>query len=115
MSLNDGFRSASQAHPFTSSNDDAAVIGDRHAIRIVGAGSRPIVFSHGFGCDQNMWRAIVPAFDASKLCSFKIHKTTDVRIVSLRFSADYSARHCTAPYLFSEQCLFFCWPVTPNC
>jgi sigma-B regulation protein RsbQ len=62
MSLNDGFR-ASLAHPFTSSNDDVAVIGDRHAIRVVGAGSRPIVFSHGFGCDQNMWRAIVPAFE----------------------------------------------------
>jgi sigma-B regulation protein RsbQ len=25
---------------------------------------RPIVFSHGFGCDQTMWRHVVPAFEA---------------------------------------------------
>jgi len=24
----------------------------------------PIVFAHGFGCDQNMWRLVVPAFEA---------------------------------------------------
>ncbi|QQQ74036.1 alpha/beta hydrolase [Saccharothrix sp. 6-C] len=23
---------------------------------------RPVVFSHGFGCDQNMWRLVAPAF-----------------------------------------------------
>ncbi len=26
---------------------------------------RPIVFSHGFGCDQNMWRLVAPAFEDS--------------------------------------------------
>ncbi|GAB7555479.1 alpha/beta hydrolase [Novosphingobium sp. 11B] len=25
----------------------------------------PMVFAHGFGCDQNMWRNVAPAFDAS--------------------------------------------------
>jgi sigma-B regulation protein RsbQ len=25
-------------------------------------GARPIVFAHGFGCDQNMWRFVWPAF-----------------------------------------------------
>jgi sigma-B regulation protein RsbQ len=25
-------------------------------------GARPIVFAHGFGCDQNMWRHVAPAF-----------------------------------------------------
>jgi sigma-B regulation protein RsbQ len=25
-------------------------------------GGRPIVFAHGFGCDQNMWRFVWPAF-----------------------------------------------------
>jgi sigma-B regulation protein RsbQ len=28
------------------------------------ASGRPLMFSHGFGCDQNMWRGVVPAFDA---------------------------------------------------
>jgi sigma-B regulation protein RsbQ len=26
------------------------------------AGGRPMVFAHGFGCDQNMWRDVWPAF-----------------------------------------------------
>ncbi|QFZ18917.1 alpha/beta fold hydrolase [Saccharothrix syringae] len=26
------------------------------------ADGRPVVFSHGFGCDQNMWRLVTPAF-----------------------------------------------------
>jgi sigma-B regulation protein RsbQ len=26
------------------------------------AGGRPMLFAHGFGCDQNMWRAVWPAF-----------------------------------------------------
>ena len=26
---------------------------------------RPIVFAHGFGCDQRMWRYVAPAFEAS--------------------------------------------------
>jgi sigma-B regulation protein RsbQ len=26
---------------------------------------RPIVFAHGFGCDQNMWRYVAPAFAAT--------------------------------------------------
>ncbi|MCW2504928.1 MAG: alpha/beta hydrolase fold protein [Actinomycetia bacterium] len=28
------------------------------------ADGRPLVFAHGFGCDQNMWRDVVPAFEA---------------------------------------------------
>ena len=28
-----------------------------------GAGSRPMLFAHGFGCDQNMWRFMAPAFE----------------------------------------------------
>ena len=25
---------------------------------------RPMVFAHGFGCDQSMWRFVAPAFEA---------------------------------------------------
>jgi sigma-B regulation protein RsbQ len=28
------------------------------------ADGRPMVFAHGFGCDQNMWRFVAPAFEA---------------------------------------------------
>ncbi len=27
-------------------------------------GARPMVFAHGFGCDQGMWRFVAPAFEA---------------------------------------------------
>ena len=27
------------------------------------AGAQPIVFAHGFGCDQTMWRYVAPAFE----------------------------------------------------
>lgn len=34
----------------------------RNNVKISGAGERSIVFAHGFGCDQNMWRFVAPAF-----------------------------------------------------
>lgn len=35
----------------------------RNNVAITGvAGGRPIVFAHGFGCDQHMWRFVAPAF-----------------------------------------------------
>jgi sigma-B regulation protein RsbQ len=35
----------------------------RNNVRISGRGTQPMLFAHGFGCDQNMWRHIVPAFE----------------------------------------------------
>jgi sigma-B regulation protein RsbQ len=36
---------------------------ERHAIRISGRpDGQPMLFAHGFGCDQNMWRHVAPAF-----------------------------------------------------
>lgn len=35
----------------------------RNNVRIGGKGERAIVFAHGFGCDQNMWRLVAPAFE----------------------------------------------------
>ncbi|EJF11511.1 alpha/beta fold hydrolase [Pontibacter sp. BAB1700] len=34
----------------------------RNNINISGKGEKPLVFGHGFGCDQNMWRFVTPAF-----------------------------------------------------
>jgi sigma-B regulation protein RsbQ len=33
----------------------------RNNVRVQGEGPRTLVFAHGFGCDQNMWRFIEPA------------------------------------------------------
>jgi sigma-B regulation protein RsbQ len=34
----------------------------RNNVTVVGKGDQPMLLAHGFGCDQNMWRFIVPAF-----------------------------------------------------
>ncbi len=35
----------------------------RNNVQTAGAGSTAMVFAHGFGCDQNMWRLVSPAFE----------------------------------------------------
>jgi sigma-B regulation protein RsbQ len=35
----------------------------RNNVKVVGKGSQPMLLAHGFGCDQNMWRFIVQAFE----------------------------------------------------
>ena len=34
----------------------------RNNVNILGSGPRTIVMAHGFGCDQNMWRLLIPHF-----------------------------------------------------
>ncbi|WP_105385372.1 alpha/beta fold hydrolase [Neorhizobium alkalisoli] len=35
----------------------------RNNVSVRGDGDRAMVFAHGFGCDQNMWRLVAPAFE----------------------------------------------------
>ena len=53
---------------FTSKSSDALVdmkrdILSRNNVKSFGADGPAMMFAHGFGCDQNMWRYIVPAFE----------------------------------------------------
>ena len=34
----------------------------RNHVKVSGRGTQPMLFAHGFGCDQNMWRYVAPAF-----------------------------------------------------
>jgi sigma-B regulation protein RsbQ len=34
----------------------------RNNVKVLGTGKQPMLFAHGFGCDQNMWRYVSPAF-----------------------------------------------------
>jgi sigma-B regulation protein RsbQ len=34
----------------------------RNNVKVLGSGKQTLLFAHGFGCDQNMWRFITPAF-----------------------------------------------------
>jgi sigma-B regulation protein RsbQ len=36
----------------------------RNNVTVSGQGTQPMLFAHGFGCDQNMWRLVAPAFAA---------------------------------------------------
>lgn len=44
----------------------------RHNVTVTGrAEGPPVMFAHGFGCDQNMWRFVAPAFeDAFRVICF---------------------------------------------
>jgi sigma-B regulation protein RsbQ len=35
----------------------------RNNVVIRGSGTQPMLFAHGFGCDQSMWRFVTPAFE----------------------------------------------------
>jgi sigma-B regulation protein RsbQ len=37
-------------------------IGKRNNVHVAGSGPATLVFAHGFGCDQNMWRKIAPLY-----------------------------------------------------
>ncbi|WP_323744805.1 alpha/beta fold hydrolase [Noviherbaspirillum soli] len=36
----------------------------KNNVRILGDGPKTMVFAHGYGCDQNVWRFITPAFSS---------------------------------------------------
>lgn len=38
---------------------------NRNNVVIKGSGSQVMMFSHGFGCDQHMWRYVAPAFEST--------------------------------------------------
>lgn len=35
----------------------------RNNVKVFGGGTQPMLFAHGFGCDQNMWRFLTPQFE----------------------------------------------------
>ncbi|KFG69539.1 alpha/beta hydrolase [Microvirga sp. BSC39] len=35
----------------------------RNNVKVFGRGEQPMIFAHGYGCDQNMWRLITSAFE----------------------------------------------------
>ena len=35
----------------------------RNNVKVFGKGTQPVLFAHGYGCDQNMWRFVYPAFE----------------------------------------------------
>jgi len=38
-------------------------VSQRNNVRVSGGGANTMLFAHGFGCDQHMWRFMAPAFE----------------------------------------------------
>jgi len=45
----------------------------RNNVNVTGEGERFMLFAHGFGCDQNMWRFVAPAFEATHRVALMDH------------------------------------------
>jgi sigma-B regulation protein RsbQ len=47
-----------------ANNDEAMTVAARNRVRVSGVPmGRPMVFAHGYGCDQEMWRLVAPDFE----------------------------------------------------
>ena len=55
--------SSSQPAIRAGARPDAETVRARNNVRFLGRGERVMMFAHGFGCDQTMWRLITPAFE----------------------------------------------------
>ena len=44
-------------------NTSTSSVISRNNVKVLGKGTQPMVFAHGYGCDQNMWRFVYPAFE----------------------------------------------------
>lgn len=45
-------------------NHDAAALQQRHNLHVSGEGADILLFVHGLGCDQGMWRFVAPHFES---------------------------------------------------
>jgi len=64
--IDKGQRTVQMAVGFTNGRSVATVSTvERHNVRLSGLpDGQPMLFAHGFGCDQNMWRYVAPRFEA---------------------------------------------------
>src|SRR5688572_29371996 len=52
-----------RAHLSSPDSKPIMTIVARNNVKDFGSGTQPMLFVHGFGCDQNMWRFVTPAFE----------------------------------------------------
>lgn len=79
-------------------------IEQRNNIKVLGNGSRTIVFAHGFGSNQTAWRHQVKAFESN----YRIVLFDHVGAGDSDFSA-YSPRRYSSLYSYAEDLLDLCY------
>src|ERR1700743_3683966 len=65
----------------------------RNNVHVSGRGERGMVFAHGFGCDQNMWRFVAPEFEKDFKIVLFDHVGAGGSDLSAYDKAKYSSLH----------------------
>jgi sigma-B regulation protein RsbQ len=42
----------------------------RNNVKVIGSGERTLMFAHGYGCDQSMWKQVTPSFPDYRIVLF---------------------------------------------
>jgi sigma-B regulation protein RsbQ len=66
-------------------------VAKRNNVTVLGAGKQPMLFAHGYGCDQTMWRLVTPAFENDYRIVLFDHVGAGRSDVSAYNSAKYSS------------------------
>jgi sigma-B regulation protein RsbQ len=66
---------------------------ERNHVTVAGRGTRPMLFAHGYGCDQRMWRLVAPAFDDDYRLVLFDHVGSGRSDLSAYDRAKYSSLH----------------------
>jgi sigma-B regulation protein RsbQ len=64
---------------------------ERNNVTVRGTAGRAIIFAHGFGCDQNMWRHVTPALEQDYQVVLFDHVGCGASDLSAYDSAKYSS------------------------
>jgi sigma-B regulation protein RsbQ len=65
----------------------------RNNVHIRGKGNRAMIFAHGFGCDQNMWRFVAPSFEGQFVTVLFDHVGAGKSDLSAYSPSKYSSLH----------------------
>ncbi|MGE3269004.1 MAG: alpha/beta fold hydrolase [Chloroflexota bacterium] len=65
----------------------------RNHVTLSGKGTRPLIFAHGYGCDQHMWRLVAPAFEDTHRVVLFDHVGAGRSDISAYTPARYSGLH----------------------
>jgi sigma-B regulation protein RsbQ len=57
-------KASREAEPLLLNTSSIVDVMKRNNVHVRGSGERTMMFAHGFGCDQNMWRFVAPAFES---------------------------------------------------
>jgi sigma-B regulation protein RsbQ len=68
----------------------------RNHVQIIGSGEQTIIFSHGYGCDQTMWKKLIPYFAKNYRCILFDHVGFGQSDLSQFSPAKYDSLHAYA-------------------